>query len=95
MDPQVSVLDDVSKSSATDNNATKSIALDHLGVIAARIRSVTLKTRQQEVDEQLRSMDEVVSRVDVDGLDGLMLAHRDLASYLCKKAGEDQAFVVS
>ncbi len=33
-------------SSQTDNNAAKTIALDHLGVIAARIRLSMLKTKQ-------------------------------------------------
>jgi cohesin loading factor subunit SCC2 len=41
---QVSSLDDVKTTNQTDNNATKNIALDHLGVIAARIRSSVLKT---------------------------------------------------
>lgn len=40
---QVSSLDDVKSSSQTDNNAAKTMALDHLGVIAARIRSSMLK----------------------------------------------------
>lgn len=46
-----------------DSNAAKTMALDHLGVIAARIRSATLKY-QVKVDEEakvrpLRSIDEV------------------------------------
>ena len=32
--------------SQTDSNAAKTIALDHLGVIAARIRSSTLKVQR-------------------------------------------------
>jgi len=36
----------VKSSSQTDNNAAKTIALDHLGVIAARIRSSMLKVKQ-------------------------------------------------
>jgi hypothetical protein len=43
---QVSSLDDVKSSSQTDNNAAKTMALDHLGVIAARIRSSMLKATQ-------------------------------------------------
>lgn len=63
---QISSLDDVKSVSQTDNNAMKQIALDHLGVIAARLRSSTLKFKP--VDDggngkkksHLRPMDEVV-----------------------------------
>lgn len=43
---QVSSLDDVKSSSQTDNNAAKTMALDHLGVIAARIRLSMLRVKQ-------------------------------------------------
>lgn len=57
---QVSSLDDVKTSNQTDNNAAKTIALDHLGVIAARIRSSTLKI-QRGIDDarSLKPLDEV------------------------------------
>lgn len=43
----MSSLDDIKTSSKeADSNAAKTIALDHLGVIAARIRSSVLKTRR-------------------------------------------------
>ena len=61
--PQVSFLDDVKTNSQTDSNAAKTIALDHLGVIAARIRTSILKV-QQEIRETasrkaLKPLDEV------------------------------------
>ena len=46
----------------TDNNAAKTIALDHLGVIAARLRSTSLKFKQIENGSDspaLRPLDEV------------------------------------
>jgi cohesin loading factor subunit SCC2 len=61
---QVSSLDDVKSSSQTDNNAAKTMALDHLGVIAARIRSSMLKaTRSADGDGfiGLKPLDEVRS----------------------------------
>ncbi len=61
---QVSSLDDVKSSSQTDNNAAKTMALDHLGVIAARMRSSMLRAKQG-ADEYgvvgLKPLDEVLS----------------------------------
>lgn len=54
------------KSAHADSNAAKTMALDHLGVIAARIRSSTLKV-QKAVNESdskyigLKPLDEVRS----------------------------------
>lgn len=39
---QVSSLDDVKTNSNVDNNATRSMALDHLGTIAAKMRTASL-----------------------------------------------------
>ena len=36
-------LDDIKSASQNDNNASKALALDHLGVIAGRLRSAMLK----------------------------------------------------
>jgi cohesin loading factor subunit SCC2 len=59
---QVSSLDDVKSSSQTDNNAAKTMALDHLGVIAARIRSSMLRTKQGDDGfVGLKPLDEVLS----------------------------------
>lgn len=57
-------LDDV-KTVQNDSNAAKTIALDHLGVIAARLRTSTLKFRPNSVSEEeepvesLRPLEEV------------------------------------
>jgi len=61
---QVSSLDDVKSSNQTDNNAAKTMALDHLGVIAARIRSSMLRVKQGADDDGfvgLKPLDEVLS----------------------------------
>ena len=43
----VASLDDIKTNSQTDSNAAKTMALDHLGVIAARIRTSILKVQKQ------------------------------------------------
>lgn len=51
-------------SNQTDNNAAKTMALDHLGVIAARIRSSMLRAKQGADDDGfvgLKPLDEVLS----------------------------------
>lgn len=50
----MSSLDDVKMTSQTDNNAAKTIALDHLGVIAARIRSSTIKVQRGGADSEAK-----------------------------------------
>ena len=62
---KISSLDDVKSSNQTDNNAAKTMALDHLGVIAARIRSSMLRAKQGADDDGfagLKPLDEVLSR---------------------------------
>jgi hypothetical protein len=54
----------VKSSNQTDNNAAKTMALDHLGVIAARIRSSMLRAKQGADDDgftSLKPLDEVLS----------------------------------
>lgn len=117
----MSSLDDIKTSSQSENNAAKTIALDHLGVIAARIRSSTLKFKQTEAEggqprsgTSLKPMDEVdfyfyliedqivynicikvLSTMNVKELDKLLSIHQDVATHLCKRSSEDQAFDVS
>ncbi|KAF4617468.1 hypothetical protein D9613_005695 [Agrocybe pediades] len=89
----VSSLDDVKTSSQTDNNAAKTMALDHLGVIAARIRTSILKVQNNpSAKKPLRPLDEIVSSLSLKGLNRFLDAHRDVASHLCKRSSEDQAY---
>lgn len=93
----VSSLDDIKSTSQTDNNAAKTIALDHLGVIAARIRSSMLKVKQVNNEsgskfKALKSLDEIVSNVNLKEFDKLLAVHRDVVSHLCKRSSEDQAY---
>ena len=50
-------MDDVKTSNANDNNGAKTMALDHLGPIAARLRSTALKFA--EGNTKLLPVDEV------------------------------------
>ncbi|KAF8648994.1 hypothetical protein AX16_006108 [Volvariella volvacea WC 439] len=91
----VSSLDDVKSTNQTDNNAARTMALDHLGVIAAHMRTSALKVQQQGVEggfRGLKPLDELVSTGDLKGLEKLLTAHRDLATHLCRRAHEDQAY---
>ena len=56
-------MDDVKTNSQTDSNAAKQMALDHLGVIAAKIRTSVLKfqreNNQNPATRFLKPLDEV------------------------------------
>lgn len=91
----VSSLDDVKSTNQTDNNAAKTIALDHLGVIAARLRSSSLKFKQIENGSDspaLRPLDEVLSNANMKQLERLIVAHQEVVTHLSKRSPEDQAY---
>ncbi|KAH9480188.1 Protein rad9 [Psilocybe cubensis] len=89
----VSSLDDVKTSSQTDSNAAKTMALDHLGVIAARIRTSILKVQREPPSKKpLKPLDEIVSNVDLKNLNRFLEAHKSVASHVCKRSSEDQAY---
>ncbi|KAF4581480.1 Sister chromatid cohesion protein 2 [Pleurotus pulmonarius] len=93
----VGSLDDVNSASQTDTNAAKTIALDHLGVIAARIRSSALKVHSMSDSpdskvKPLKPLDEIIADLSQRHLDRLLAVHRDVASHLSKRSSEDQAY---
>lgn len=56
----MSSLDDVKTATANDSNGAKASALDHLGTVAARLRTSMLKFSQTATKESpLRPLDEV------------------------------------
>lgn len=77
------------KSSA--DSAAKSIALDHLGDIAARIRSL----QAQMSNHPVPTLEEIVSNADSEGVRALIQAHRLVDSCLSASAGEDDMYSVS
>ncbi|KAJ7134305.1 hypothetical protein C8R44DRAFT_770123 [Mycena epipterygia] len=92
----LSSLDDV-KTTQTDSNAAKTMALDHLGVIAARIRTSMLKFQPATDDsapkvKPLKPLDEIVTTLDTKRLDKLLASHRDVAAHLSKRSSEEQAY---
>ncbi|KZW01563.1 hypothetical protein EXIGLDRAFT_738517 [Exidia glandulosa HHB12029] len=93
----VASLDDVKSASANDSNGAKASALDHLGTVAARLRTSMLKFGQTggvstAKDAPLRSLDEAVTKQDVPLLDRLIAVHGDVTNHLAKRASEDQAY---
>lgn len=56
---QVQSLDDVKSNSQNDSNAAKQMALDHLGVIAAKVRSSRLKFQKESNKKPLKPLDDV------------------------------------
>ncbi|KAJ7246366.1 hypothetical protein C8J57DRAFT_1675032 [Mycena rebaudengoi] len=92
----LSSLDDV-KTTHVDNNAAKTMALDHLGVIAARIRTSMLKFKPSDdgsapKSKPLKPLDEIVTALDTKRLDRLLTSHQDVAAHLSKRSSEDQAY---
>ena len=58
----MSSLDDIKSVSQNDSSASKAIALDHLGVIACRLRSNAMKVEKAGLDDDvLIPLDEVPS----------------------------------
>ncbi|KZT19995.1 ARM repeat-containing protein [Neolentinus lepideus HHB14362 ss-1] len=90
----VTSLDDIKTSNQNENNAAKTIALDHLGVIAARLRSSVLKYRKAVDGQQtcLRPLDEILPDADIKQFGKLLSAHHDVVAHLCKRSSEDQAY---
>ncbi|CAK5269780.1 unnamed protein product [Mycena citricolor] len=85
----VAALEDV-KTSGDANNAAKTMALDHLGIIAARIRCGVLKFA--DAAKPLKSIDRITSTLEIKSLDRLLSAHQDVFAHLIKRSEEEQAY---
>ena len=112
---KVASLDDVKHNSQVESNAAKQTALDHLGVIAAKIRTAILKFQSGTDDTvkkalfpleevscrtlwrlpSLKFIIQIVSNCSLKRLNRFLDAHHDVASLLCKRSSEDQAYDVS
>ncbi|THG98726.1 hypothetical protein EW145_g7376 [Phellinidium pouzarii] len=93
----ISSLDDV-KSSNNDNNASKAMALDHLGVIAGRLRANMLKWGKISSEEYpgsdspLQTIDEIIPTASKRRLERLINVHQEVLAHLSKRSSEDQAY---
>ncbi|KAH8077046.1 hypothetical protein BXZ70DRAFT_709469 [Cristinia sonorae] len=85
----VSSMDDVKTTNANDNNAAKTMALDHLGLIAARLRTTSLKCAEN--GSKLHCLEDVFNRSDMKAFAALSEAHKAVDTYLLRKSSEDQA----
>uniref|UniRef100_D8PZC4 Sister chromatid cohesion protein n=1 Tax=Schizophyllum commune (strain H4-8 / FGSC 9210) TaxID=578458 RepID=D8PZC4_SCHCM len=91
------LFDDSNSSAEATSAPAKAIALDHLGTIATRIRTVELKVRSQvqESDSSylgVKRLSELVKSTDKKGVDVLLQAHVDVAAHLSKRSSDDQAY---
>ncbi|KZP01340.1 hypothetical protein CALVIDRAFT_492971 [Calocera viscosa TUFC12733] len=77
----------------TADNATKQMALDHLGTIAAHLRSVSLKARPGDPSgkPKYRSLEEIVGSCSLNRFKNVWTAHLEISSYLAKRAAEDHS----
>ena len=72
-------------------SSAKSIALDHLGDIAARIRSL----HAQMTTNLVPTFEEVISKADSEGVKVLLQAYRQVDIHLSASAAEDDMYSVS
>lgn len=79
-------MDDVKSSAQAENNAAKTMALDHLGVIAARLRSNAVHHvhSKASLEYALKPLDEVSSIFQAVGLDSI--SHLQITASLDIKA---------
>ncbi|KAI0734724.1 hypothetical protein C8Q72DRAFT_321316 [Fomitopsis betulina] len=90
----VASLDDVKTASQTENQAMKTLALDHLGIIAARLRTTSsqMENGHYNMGKRLNAMDDLLSSYGLKRLRALINAHQELTSYLGKRASEEQSY---
>ena len=70
------------------------MALDHLGVIAARLRSCSLKAASQKPMSnsiRLQPLDEIFTGLNLKNLDKLLSTHNEIRAFLSRRSAEDQA----
>ncbi|KAI6129687.1 hypothetical protein EDD16DRAFT_1689919 [Pisolithus croceorrhizus] len=79
-------------SQQTDTNAAKTIALDHLGVIAARLRTSALRVRQRGGKHPVLPLDEIVPSESIENFERLLARHEAISSHLLKRSSDDQAY---
>lgn len=102
-------MDDVKTTNANDTIAAKTIALDHLGVIAARLRTIALKfsddaTRLLPLDEVFAWIKctkasshflQILTNCNTKAFSALSTAHHAVDAHVCRRSSEDQACAVS
>jgi cohesin loading factor subunit SCC2 len=76
--------------SGPEHSSAKSIALDHLGDIAARIRYF----KGQMPVQPIPTVDEIISNADTEGAKALLQAHKRVDINLLASADEDDMYSV-
>jgi len=80
------------KQTTSEANAAKSVALDYLGEIAARIRTLQLQMDAQPI---VPSLDELIAKPDADGMAKLLESQRSVQGFLASAARDDSMYQVS
>ncbi|KLO06964.1 hypothetical protein SCHPADRAFT_1002012 [Schizopora paradoxa] len=91
----ITSLDDIKSANQNDNNASKSMALEHLGVIAGKIRSNMLKIASPSGDKQefsSKPLDEIIASGNAAQLEKLISIHREVSAHLSRRAVEEQSY---
>lgn len=88
----VTSLDDVKTSQQADTNAAKTIALDHLGVIAGRLRASAMRARHRGGKDPIIPLDEIVSSESIKDFEKLLAHHEAISGHLWKRSSDDQAY---
>ncbi|KZS93617.1 hypothetical protein SISNIDRAFT_454038 [Sistotremastrum niveocremeum HHB9708] len=93
----ISCLDD--NKATADANALKSLALDHLGVITAKLRSSLVKAKQASRESNVptlspvtKTWDEVLSEGNIEPLKLFAHEHQEIILHLAKRTSEDQIY---
>ncbi|KZS93606.1 hypothetical protein SISNIDRAFT_485224 [Sistotremastrum niveocremeum HHB9708] len=93
----ISCLDD--NKATADANTLKSLALDHLGVITAKLRSSLVKAKQASQESSApplspitKTWDEVLSEGNIESLKLFAHEHQEIILYLTKRTSEDQIY---
>ncbi|KAF8315647.1 hypothetical protein DL93DRAFT_2078873 [Clavulina sp. PMI_390] len=81
------------RTNSAESNGLRGVALDHLGTIAARIKTAMLKNVVTEGDDVagLPSLETIMEKGDIEALTTLISAHDHISQYLSKSSAEDVA----
>lgn len=88
---QMGALNDRNKNT-TEANAARTVALDYLGDIAARLRALHLEMAAKPI---VPSLDEIISEANVEGMATLLAAEASIQTFLTTAARDDTMFEVS
>jgi cohesin loading factor subunit SCC2 len=75
-----------------ESSSAKNVALDYIGDIGARLRSLQLEMESQPI---VPSLDELIAKPSPEGLAKLLDSHMVVQGYLASAARDDSMYAVS